>query len=187
MRPRCPVCGKLFWCDYPNQWVYRREKTYLCSWSCLRKYDERKEAKDMAYCKIKKDGTPAKKPGGKKTEEPKVELVYDPSIAEEYRREQEQKKAEAARKEAEKRSCVNMGMQPLEVCGVRSRVLKDGVYTKNTAGNAMVLGGLSMADDHLGLKAENWIRFSGEILLALQQLGIREGDPEDYTGNNGPL
>ena len=44
MRPKCPVCGKLFWCDWPNLWRYKREKIYLCSWSCLRKYDERKEA-----------------------------------------------------------------------------------------------------------------------------------------------
>ena len=59
MRPKCPVCGKLFWCDYPNLWRYKRDKKYICSWSCLRKYDG-KEAGDMAYRKIKKDGTPAK-------------------------------------------------------------------------------------------------------------------------------
>ena len=44
-----------------------------------------------------------------------------------------------------------------------------------------------MEKDELGLGAGNWIRFSAEILLALEQLGIKEGDPEDYTGNNGPL
>ena len=119
-----------------------------------------------------------------------VELVYDPSIVEEYRREQEQKKAnEQARAEAEKKEkdiVCKIDMEPLEVCGVRSRVLKDGVYTRNTAGNAMILGGMSMRD-HIGLKAENWIRLSAEILLALEQLGIREEDPEDCTGNNGPL
>ena len=179
MKPKCPVCGKLFWCDYPHLWRYKRDKKYICSWSCLRKYDG-KEAEDMAYSKIKKDGTPAKIPSGKKKEEPKVDLVYDPAIAEEYKAEQEQKKAT-------ERACRILGQEPLEVCGVRSRVLRDGVYTKNTAGNAMVLGGLSMTDDHLGLKAENWIRLSAEILLALEQLGIKEGDPEDYTGNNGPL
>lgn len=180
MRPTCPVCGKLFWCDYPNMWRYKREKIYLCSWSCMRKFDERKEAGDMAYSKIRKDGTPAKKPGGKKKEEPKVELVYDPSIEEKYRAEQEQKKAT-------ERTCKILGQEPLEVCGVRSRVLKDGVYTRNTAGNAMILGGMSMRDEHIGLKAENWIRLSAEILLAFEQLGIKEGDPEDYTGNNGQL
>ena len=176
MRPKCPVCGKLFWCDYPNLWRYKRDKKYICSWSCLRKYDG-KEAGDMAYRKIKKDGTPAK-PTRKQKEEPKVELVYDPGIAEKYRREQareaQQRANEQARAEAEKKEkdiVCKIDMEPLEVCGVRSRVLKDGVYTRNTAGNAMVLGGMSMRDDNIGLKAENWIRLSAEILLALEQCG----------------
>ena len=174
MRPECPVCGRLFWCDYPNQWVYKRGNQFICSWSCIREYD-RKEAEKMAYSKIRKDGTPAKVPG-KKKEEPKVELVHDPEIAEEYRREQAQKEANArAKAEAEKdikQKKQIMGMEPLEICGVRSRVLKDGIYTKNTAGNAMYLTGLSMTEDHLGLRSENWIRLSAEILLALKQLGM---------------
>ena len=32
MRPKCPVCGKLFWCDWPNLWRYKRDGAYLCSW-----------------------------------------------------------------------------------------------------------------------------------------------------------
>ena len=50
--------------------------------------------------RMKKDGTEAKKPGPK----PKVDLVYDESIAEEYRREQEEKarRAEENRREIEK-------------------------------------------------------------------------------------
>ena len=200
MRPKCHVCGKLFWCDYPNLWRYKREKTYLCSWSCLRKYDERKEAKNMAYSKIRKDGTPAKKPGGKKTAaqalqelkedfaEKGVELVYDPEIAEEYRREQEQKKAnEEARKEATERTCRILGQEPLEVASLKSRVLNDGYYRKNRDGTGMYLEGGSMEKEVLGLGAGRWIRFSAEILLALEQLGVREEAPEDCTGNNGPL
>lgn len=42
-RPQCPVCRKLFWCDYPNQWVYKRDGVFVCSWGCLRKFDELKE------------------------------------------------------------------------------------------------------------------------------------------------
>ena len=188
MRPKCPVCGKLFWCDYPNLWRYKREKTYLCSWGCLRKYDESKGAKNMAYCKIKKDGTPAKKPSGKKKEEQKVDLVYDPSIEEEYRREQEQKKAnEEARKEATERTCRILGQDPLEVASLKSRVLKDGYYRKNRDGTGMYLEGGSMEKEVLGLGAGSWIRFSAEILLAMEQLGVREEPPEDCTGNNGPL
>ena len=188
MRPKSPVCGKLFWCDYPNLWRYKREKTYLCSWSCLRKYDERKGAKNMAYSKIRKDGTPAKKPGGKKKEEPKVELVYDPDIAEEYRREQEQKKAEAQAemKLPDPDIVCRMEMEPLEVYAIKSRVLKDGYY-KKSHGTGMYLYGLSVQQEQLGLQAENWKKLAAEIMLALTQLGIREEDPEDCTGNNGPL
>ena len=89
MKQTCPVCGKEFWCDYPNQWIYKRKGSFICSWSCIREYD-RKEAEKMEQEKQRK------KPGRKpmKPEGPKVELVYDESIAEEYRREQERKAAE---------------------------------------------------------------------------------------------
>ena len=175
MRPKCPVCGKLFWCDYPNLWRYKREKTYLCSWGCLRKYDERKEAGDMAYSKIKKDGTPAK-PTGKKKEEPKVELVYDPSIAEEYKREQAEKKSFAEMKRTRKQ---------LEVAAVLSDVILNGKYQKTMNGTRMLLH-----DDRtvgFEMTAREWIGLSEEIRVALEQLGIRAEDPEEYTGNNGPL
>lgn len=93
MKPECPVCGKAFWVDWPQLWVFKRDGLFLCSYSCTRQYD-RKETKNMA--RPRKDGTPGRKPEKvkKAQEEPKVELVYDPSIAEEYRREQEAKKAE---------------------------------------------------------------------------------------------
>ena len=118
MRPECPVCGRMFWCDYPNQWVYKRGNQFICSWSCIREYD-RKEAEKMAYSKIRKDGTPAKVPG-KKKEEPKVELVHDPEIAEEYRREQAQKEANArAKAEAEK---------PAVLVTIRSEDLQEFKY-----------------------------------------------------------
>ena len=92
MKPECPVCGRAFWVDYPNLWVFKRDGKFICSYGCSTKYDKRKEAENMA--RPRKDGTPARKPEKvkKATEEPKVELVYDPSIAEEYRREQEAKK-----------------------------------------------------------------------------------------------
>lgn len=112
MKEKCPVCGKGFWCDYPHLWAYKREKLFLCSWKCIREYD-RKEAEEMAYRKIRKDGTPAKPTGKKAAQalqelkedfaEKGVELVYDPGIAEEYRREQAQKESNArAKAEAEK-------------------------------------------------------------------------------------
>ena len=107
----CPVCGKEFFMTWPHLWRYKRGQRYLCSWGCLRQFDE-KGSKAM-YAKVKKDGTPEKKPGkktaAKALEEMKedfaekgVELVCDPSIAEEYKREQAQKEANAkAAEEAE--------------------------------------------------------------------------------------
>lgn len=174
MRPKCPVCGKLFWCDYPHLWRYKRDKKYICSWSCLRKYDG-KEAGDMAYSKIKKDGTPAK-PTRKQKEEPKVELVYDPGIAEEYRKEQAEKKSFAEMKKPRKQ---------LEVSAVLSDVILNGKYQKTMNGTQMLL-----CDDRtigFEMTARGWIGLSEEILMALEQLGIRAEDPEEYTGNNGPL
>ena len=45
----CPVCGKEYEVLYPDKWTYKRRRTgehmfYLCSWSCLRKFDEAKES-----------------------------------------------------------------------------------------------------------------------------------------------
>ena len=91
MKQECPVCGKSFWVDWPNLWVFKRDRMFICSYSCANEYDRRKEAKNMG--RQRKDGTPARKPVKKAPEEPKVELVYDQSIAEEYRREQAQKEA----------------------------------------------------------------------------------------------
>lgn len=92
----CAICGKEIDILYPDLWRYKRGdpvhvKAWLFSWKCLRIYDDpekRKEAKKMA--RMKKDGTPAAKPGRKpKEEKPKVILQYDESIREEYRKEQE--------------------------------------------------------------------------------------------------
>ena len=109
----CPICGRRTCIHWPEHWVYRRGSTYYCSDNCMyvdatrdmqmmhKAIHKRKEAwKNMA--RMKKDGTPAKKPGRKpaavklselaeKMAEDGVQLVYDPSIAEEYRREQAEK------------------------------------------------------------------------------------------------
>ena len=74
----CPVCGKYHCIHWPEYWVYRRGNTYYCSEMCMdvdivrdmnilkqvrENRKKRKEAKTME--KMKKDGTPAKKPGPK--------------------------------------------------------------------------------------------------------------------------
>ena len=151
---------------------------FICSWSCIREYD-RKEAEKMAYSKIKKDGTPAKPTGKKKPAEmPKVELVYDPEIAEEYRREQEQKKAnEQARAEAIKEKPIKiLGQDPLDCAALFSRVVKYGRYgrIKDPMLDENQYMTLTANNVDITLKADEWIRLSAEILLAMEQLGIKE-------------
>ena len=64
----CNQCGKEFDVLYPDLWRYKRgtqfRTKWFCSWHCLRA-DERGEESYMT--RMKKDGTPAKKPGPKKT------------------------------------------------------------------------------------------------------------------------
>ena len=77
----CPVCGKKFPILYPQIWVYKKQTTwnrykYFCSWTCLRA-DEKKGAENN-MARMKKDGTPAKKPGPKKTViEKDIDKIYE--------------------------------------------------------------------------------------------------------------
>ena len=114
---------------------------------------------------IKKDGTPAKRPGRKQKqpaeEKPKVELVYDPGILEEYRAKQEKKKK-------------IFGKDPLEVMALKSRVIPKGAYFKSTVYDGTML--LKIGEKDLVLKGKSWISLTAEILVALEQLGIRTYD-----------
>ena len=83
-----------------------------------------------------------------------VELVYDESIKEEYRREQEEQK-----------TLLIIDNKKLETAAVFSRVLKDHTFKKMEDG--MALNGMTTT---LVLTAEDWIRFAKEIVLALKQL-----------------
>ena len=194
---KCPVCGKEFDVLWPELWRYREGSAYICTWKCLRQL--RKEAEEKMYTKVKKDGTPAKKSGPKKQPVEKVELVYDPSIAEEYKREQEEKKLTAddlqryeettithqMKKQLEEMERKIQGRKQLEISAVLSNVILNGKYVKTMNGTQM-----RIEDEHtfgFEMTAREWIEFSEEIRVALEQLQIRAEDPEDYTGNNGPL
>ena len=83
-----------------------------------------------------------------------VELVYDESALEEYRREQEEKKTQKA-----------LENMPLEVAAVFSRVLDKHTYKKIDGG--MALTGKTTT---LVLTTEDWIRFATEILQAANQM-----------------
>lgn len=196
---KCPVCGKEFDVLWPDLWAYRENGRFICTWKCLRQL--RKEADEKMYTKVKKDGTPAKKSGPKKAAEKaeKVTLVYDPSIAEEYQREQAEKKLTAEdlqryeettithqmKKQYEELEKKIQGRKQLEIAAVLSDVITNGRYLKTMNGTRMRIEN----DRTIGFEmtAREWIEFSEEIRVAMEQLGIRAEDPEDYTGNNGPL
>ena len=55
----CSQCGKEFTVLYPDMWRYRVKSKWFCTWKCLRA--DEKGDKEMP--RMKKDGTPAKKPG----------------------------------------------------------------------------------------------------------------------------
>lgn len=222
MRRKCPVCGRRFWCDWPGLWAYKRDKLFLCSWSCIREYD-RKEAKKMERKQMTREekrkaaeialggGNPlsylkdigmknpttawrgirawaaqemgteeaAKLPEkfGKGT--PEVQLVCDPEIAEEYRKEQEQKEADREQAEARtERTERILGQEPLEPAALFSRVLECGTWRK-VNGMGMMLQGPEV---QIILNVFEWAKLSAEILVAIRQLKADEpdlGDDED--------
>lgn len=39
---KCPVCGKATDVQWPHLWRYKREGMYMCSYGCMRAYDDKK-------------------------------------------------------------------------------------------------------------------------------------------------
>ena len=68
----CRCCGKEFTVLYPDLWAYKVGGKWFCTWKCLRA-DEKKGENEVP--RMKKDGTPAKKPGPRKTKESLLEKM----------------------------------------------------------------------------------------------------------------
>lgn len=69
----CGECGKHFEILFPDLWRYRKGKRLFCSWHCLRADEKKNESEDdYMATRMKKDGTPAKRPGPKKRTVPEV-------------------------------------------------------------------------------------------------------------------
>ena len=215
----CVQCGKEIQVLYPHLWRFKRNGKYLCSWSCLRKYDG-KEAEDMTLtdkqklkaCEMALEGkntlpylkeigtknqTAAwdtclnwarknvadyeklpKRFGQQKKEAPKVELVYDESIAEEYRREQEEKKAEQA---------VEMAPPPEIVENIEVVQIINGMPADDVLVTAIRMGSLgefyfdrkyrtidwrSGDGEEVSLMPEEWRRLAEAIPRMMQLLGV---------------
>ena len=71
MMVNCPICGKLTCIHWPEHWVYRRGASYYCSSICMdisvvrdtRLMNQVLRRRKGIVARLKKDGTPAKKPG----------------------------------------------------------------------------------------------------------------------------
>ena len=77
--------------------------------------------------------------------------------------------------------------EPLEVASVYSRVIDGAIYRKLEGGRMYLVRGTTAIE----LTAYQWFKLTEEILVAIRQLDItrpsRTLEPEEYTGNNGPL
>ena len=51
---KCPVCGKEYDVLWPNLWRYKRDKTYYCTWKCLRTLDVQKPERNETGVKRQK-------------------------------------------------------------------------------------------------------------------------------------
>ena len=89
---KCAICGKEFDALWPDLYRYKRGGTFLCSWSCLRKYDEEKGSGNMTLmdkqkrmaCEMALEGEkPAAVPEGDRREEHDGGLGHLPELGEE--------------------------------------------------------------------------------------------------------
>ena len=115
-----------------------------------------------------------------KKEKPAVTLVYDQSIAEEYKREQAEKaeQIERGRRIAEgldradrKRQEMIDGIAPLPVAALFSRTI-DGARFKKTDGGMMLVN----TDYCIRLTAYEWFKLTEEILVAIRQLDATKAE-----------
>lgn len=103
-------------------------------------------------------------------EEPEVELVYDPTIAEEYRREQEAKKAEdpLVYEIPIPKETVFTGPARLPIASVWSRAMEMGTFTK-VQGIGMML---KDPECQILMSRAKWEELADEIRVALEMLEV---------------
>lgn len=194
----CAECGKPIVILHPTRWAYKRQTQkrtdgysyiYWCSWKCMRASEQKEETKKMV--KTQEKNKPGRKPKAevstakelpeeaKAAGKPAVELVYDPSIEEEYRAEQEMREARG-RRIAEKldqadrarREMID-GIEPLMPKVLESRVIPGAVFAKRSDG--MVLYNEKASID---LTAYQWFKLTEEILVAIRQMDITSASIE---------
>ena len=182
----CPVCGKLTCIHWPEHWVYRRGKTMYCSENCqfvaatkdlkLMNTVIRRRINNMA--RLKKDGTPAKKPGPK----PNKDKAQEGTLAD----------AMAGMKDAAETffgKCEDMGLKveapaapsvqkitlPAEYDGMVIREVEGlfGRYRYTDIGSAQYIDyENSEGLDTLSMTVDQWRKFREEQQKAARILGV---------------
>ena len=163
---KCATCGKEFDALWPDLYRYRRGGTFLCSWSCLRKYDEEKGSGNMA--RMKKDGTPAKRPGPKpkleEVEMPKAESWVD-KVPKEAIAEKPKKKMSMDELSLEEKLALVDGYKT-------SAIKKDGIgefyYDKKHG----TVDWENEYGEEISLLPADWVKLAEEIPKMLKILGV---------------
>lgn len=186
---RCAVCGKTFTVPHPTRWGYKKATgkqnggysyRYFCSWKCLRADENNKDGREKKKMEKetakKRTGRPPKKAAVEVTdrlpeEAQTVELVYDPSIKEEYERDLAAREArgrmiaaELDRAAAVREEMIN-GARPLPVAAVYSRTIEGARFKKMDGGMMLVT-----AEYCIRMTAYEWFKLTEEILVAIRQL-----------------
>ena len=191
---KCPICRKYFSVLYPHLWRYKVQITsnrykYFCSWKCLRADEQRRSNEEME--KMKKDGTPAKKPGRK----PAIKQDAEPKTAGE---------AMAACDNAVNQfftACEDMGLmkqnekivfapdgehimkiqQPLRYEGFTVTAIKRdyGRYERSELSGTEYLDFEANDGEEISMPVESWKAFLKELKEAAKVLGVdlNETDP----------
>lgn len=176
MMTTCPICGTrrvVFW---PEHWVFKRGETYYCSENCMMA-DQTKDMKlirmiahvraqkgsKAKMARMKKDGTPAKKPGPKKKiETPEVSRTEATEVPEAVRIESRIQKPGK----------------------ITEPVVYDGLIVREVEGNfgryrRSDVGGATYIDfesgdglDTLSLTVDQWRSFREENAKAAKVLGV---------------
>jgi len=178
---KCATCGKEFDALWPDLYRYRRGGTFLCSWSCLRKYDEKKGSGNMA--RMKKDGTEAKRPGPKpkleKVEMPKAESWVDKlpkedraAIAEKNRQEIEKAFAEdgltVAPLPEPMTEIWTLGAEGYTTTAIKKGGVGEFYYDKKHG----TIDWENEYGEEISLLPADWVRLGEEIPKMLKLLGV---------------
>jgi len=158
MKPTCPVCGKEFWCDYPNQWVFKRNGQFICSWACIRLYDKGKEGIIMENVKTEKK-RPGRKPGQK----------------------EQAKKPEAGKEEvrltveAEKVNITETPAEEYEVTAIRKKGIGEFYYDHKFR----TIDWRSEIGEEVSMTPADWKKLAEEIPKILRILNADAWEAED--------